>query len=280
MTSLWRVYLRLGRVSNLPTVWTNCLAGVILAGASPEPVSFALLLASMCLLYVSGMFLNDAFDQEFDRKYRPERPIPSGEIPGRHVYAIGFGLMLAGLAILLASTIEAILWGSALSALIVYYNYRHKRDPASPSIMALCRVMVYFCAAAATGGTALTPKVIGGAAVLMAYMIGLTYVAKQENLTEVKNLWPLVFLAAPFLYAYAVAPGILYPLFLAWVLYALSHLFKAKKNIPRAVVSLIAGISLLDGVLIAEAAPLESWSWLGIAGFLLTLFFQRYVSGT
>ena len=28
----WRTYLRLGRVSNLPTVWTNVLAGVVLIG--------------------------------------------------------------------------------------------------------------------------------------------------------------------------------------------------------------------------------------------------------
>lgn len=175
MKSRRRVYLRLGRVSNLPTVWTNCLAGVILAGAAPEPVSFALLLVSMCLLYVSGMFLNDAFDLDFDRKFRPERPIPAGEITGRSVYGIGFGLMLTGLAILLASTAEAILWGIVLAALIVYYNYRHKRDPASPLIMALCRVMVYFCAASAAGGTAFSLKVAGGAGALMAYMIGLTY---------------------------------------------------------------------------------------------------------
>src|SRR5688572_27312474 len=30
----WLVYLRLGRISNLPTVWTNCLAGMILAGGT------------------------------------------------------------------------------------------------------------------------------------------------------------------------------------------------------------------------------------------------------
>ena len=35
-TPLWRIYLTLGRVSNLPTVWSNCLAGVILAGGVPN----------------------------------------------------------------------------------------------------------------------------------------------------------------------------------------------------------------------------------------------------
>ena len=31
-------------------------------------------------VYAGGCVLNDAFDHEFDQKYNPERPIPSGEI--------------------------------------------------------------------------------------------------------------------------------------------------------------------------------------------------------
>jgi hypothetical protein len=41
-----------------------------------------------------------------------------------------------------------------------------------------------------------------GAGALLAYLIGLTYVAKQETLGQVRNLWPLAFLAVPFLYAH------------------------------------------------------------------------------
>ena len=62
----WGVALRLGRVSNLPTVWTNVLAGGILAGADPaHPLVLVPLLAAS-LLYVGGMYLNDAFDAEID----------------------------------------------------------------------------------------------------------------------------------------------------------------------------------------------------------------------
>ena len=88
---------------------------------------------------------------------------------------------------------------------------------------------VYFCAAA-VAGRVLAPEVIGGSVVLTAYMIGLSYVAKQENLTEIQNLWPLVLLAAPFIYS---ARGTLYLLFLGWVIFALSFLFRKPKNIPR-----------------------------------------------
>ena len=36
---------------------------------------------------------------------------------------------------------------------------------------------------------------------LLCYLIGLTYVAKQETLGEVRNLWPLLFLGVPLVYA-------------------------------------------------------------------------------
>ena len=68
MASL-RTLLVLGRVSNLPTVWTNCLAGWLLGGGG-DWTRFAWLCAGATLVYVGGMFLNDAFDAEFDAQGR------------------------------------------------------------------------------------------------------------------------------------------------------------------------------------------------------------------
>ena len=67
--------LRLGRISNLPTVWTNVLTGAVLAAGVGEALSgkLPLLLIALSLFYVGGMFLNDAFDAEFDAKNRPEQ---------------------------------------------------------------------------------------------------------------------------------------------------------------------------------------------------------------
>src|ERR1043165_7364980 len=76
--SFLRTLLLLGRVSNLPTVWSNCLAGWWLGGGGNfEKLPY--LFAATTVLYIGGMFLNDAFDAEFDRVYRKERPIPSGK---------------------------------------------------------------------------------------------------------------------------------------------------------------------------------------------------------
>ena len=61
-------FLRLGRVSNLPTVWSNALAGAALAGAWPPDGRLVPLLAAMTLAYTGGMFLNDAFDRDIDAR--------------------------------------------------------------------------------------------------------------------------------------------------------------------------------------------------------------------
>jgi hypothetical protein len=68
--------------------------------------------------------------------------------------------------------------------------------------------------------------------------------------------------------------------FTAWTLVALWFLRRRQPgDVPRAVVSLIAGISLLDALLIAGAGA-AGVAWLAVAGFGLTLAGQRLVAGT
>lgn len=89
-TMNWAVALRLGRVSNLPTIWTNVLAGTVLAGSTPTPVPLGLLLLAISLFYMAGMYLNDAFDRHFDAAAYPQRPIPSGAVAAGTVFTMGF----------------------------------------------------------------------------------------------------------------------------------------------------------------------------------------------
>ena len=51
------------------------------------------------------------------------------------------------------------------------------------------------------------------------------------------------------------------------------------KMIGRAVVSLIAGVSLIDATFIA-LTPQSLWSLLALATFVLTLSWQRRIKGT
>jgi hypothetical protein len=166
----------------------------------------------------------------------------------------------------------------------VLYNRHHKKNPLSPVLMGICRVLVYVTAGLAVASELPAPLQVG-ALLLLCYLIGLTYVAKQETLGEVRNLWPLAFLAAPVIYALTVAPrsptaAILCLAFVVWVGVALWFLRRRQPgDVPRAVISLIAGISLLDAVLIAGAGDLQT-AWLAALGFVLTLVLQRAVPGT
>jgi 4-hydroxybenzoate polyprenyltransferase len=123
------------------------------------------------------------------------------------------------------------------------------------------------------------------ALLLLSYLIGLTYIAKQETLAAVENLWPLLFLAPPLVYALAMAGtsgvGALAAALLAACVAAALWLLRRRRpgDVPRAVVTLIAGICLLDAVLIASAGAV-GLAWLAIGAFALTLALQRLVPGT
>ncbi|AUX39795.1 hypothetical protein SOCE26_011900 [Sorangium cellulosum] len=288
-----RVYLRLGRVSNLPTVWTNVLCGMALSGAGLRASSAALVGLAASLMYVGGMFLNDAFDREIDARERPERPIPSGLVSAREVFAVGYGLLGAGVLSVAAYAHVAgrgpgaALAGTLLAGAIVLYDAWHKGNPLSPALMGLCRVLVYAMAALAAGGQ-LGIAVLGGGVSLLFYLIGLTAIAKQENLISVRSLWALGFMAVPFLYAIGAPLAgmmgtIAYGALAGCVIHAVRLLRGTRRDrIPRAVVTLIAGISLLDAVLIARSgAPGASGAAaLAMLGFPLTLAMQRVVRGT
>ena len=113
-----RTLLVLGRVSNLPTVWSNCLAAWLLAGGG-EGKRLALLLASGSCLYVGGMFLNDACDAEFDRQQRQERPIPSGLISPGAVLTCGVVALVAGVLLTVPLGVWPLGCALALAAVIV-----------------------------------------------------------------------------------------------------------------------------------------------------------------
>jgi 4-hydroxybenzoate polyprenyltransferase len=172
------VYLRLGRVSNLPTVWTNVLAGAALARVPLSPAAIAVALLACSLLYTAGMFLNDAFDHRHDAAHQPERPIARGLVGAGEVYAVGF-VLLGGGALLLLPFGRAFAAALALAATIVVYDAWHKRNPLSPLLMALCRALVYVTAAYATGARALGWPLYAGCALLFAYLVGLTWWAKR-----------------------------------------------------------------------------------------------------
>jgi 4-hydroxybenzoate polyprenyltransferase len=279
------ILLRLGRVSNLPTVWTNALAATVLAGGAWQSARTGLVLVAMSLLYVGGMYLNDYFDRAIDARERPARPIPAGDITANAVAAAGFGMLAAGVVLLAAAGVMAAAMGLVLAALIVAYNLFHKGVALSPVTMGLCRAFVYFGAAAAVAGQVSGPVLLAGFA-LTAYVAGLTYAARQESLDRIGNLWPLLLLAAPMVLALpalreGTAAIAVWLALTGWSAYAVFLLAKRPMPgaVPRAVGALIAGISLVDATFLAGIGAILP-ACVAVLGFAATLFAQRYIAGT
>jgi 4-hydroxybenzoate polyprenyltransferase len=276
---------RLGRVSNLPTVWTNVLAATVLAGGEWRNLRTGVVLVAMSLFYVGGMYLNDYFDRAIDARERPTRPIPAGDLAAGTVAAIGFALLAGGvvsMAVLGQATLPA---GLALALAVVGYDVWHKGNPAGPVVMGLCRALVYVgAAAAAVGGV--RPVVTVTALAMLAYVAGITYAAQQESYDRIGNLWPLAALAAPAVVALAIATdGALaiaaVSLLAAWTAAAVHLLMRrpVAGSVSRAVSWLIAGISLADAALVAGTGAVAAAA-LAVLGCAATLVAQRWVAGT
>lgn len=269
--------LELGRVSNLPTVWTNVLAGVVVAGGSLRPDRVAVLMVSVSLAYVAGMYLNDAFDRDIDAIERPERPIPSGRVSARTVFACGFAMLLASLAMLAWLGMAPLAAGVALAVAIVVYDVHHKNNVFGPVVMGLCRALVYFVAGASVA-PAPTLALVLAAAVMLSYVVGLTALAKQGELTKFRHMSPLILLAAPIGYGVLHGAWVMSLVLAAWVSWCLC-VQVISRRIPQAVGGMIAGIALVDAVIIAGEGRFVV-AMLAVCGLFATKFLQRFIQGT
>jgi 4-hydroxybenzoate polyprenyltransferase len=277
--------LVLGRVSNLPTVWSNCLAGWWLSGGG-NFWKLPLLLLGVSALYTGGMFLNDAFDADFDRQRRASRPIPSGQISVDTVWTFGWAWLALGILLLIFCGKIAGALAVVLAICILIYDAAHKAITASPWLMGLCRFWVYVIAgtAAANG---LNGNSIWCGVALAFYIVGLSYVARRESFRGPVPHWPLLLLAAPVFLAMLMNAGdarkaaMILSLALAlWVARCTRTIFIGGEiNVGRIVSGLLAGIIFADWLAVAPQCPREL-SAIFLILFGATLWLQRFVPAT
>lgn len=283
--------LALGRVSNLPTVWTNVLAAAVVAGATLEPFAIATTALALSSFYCGGMFLNDAFDRDVDAVERPDRPIPAGRATARQVFVLGILQLAIGILALWATASArgtnpafALASGALLAGAIVTYDAAHKRNPFAPWIMGLCRALVYVCTAAVLATEPRWPSVLSAALALATYTASVTYVARVEATGRASRAWPLALMAvAPLIIvAEAGLQKAIVPvaIFAIWTAYALSRAFRATgPDVPGAVTRAIAGMCLLDAAW-ASVGGAHAIAASAACGLPLTRFAQRRVAGT
>ena len=277
----WRAWLRMARVSNTPTTVSDTVAGAVLVSTAAAVGTVAVVAVAIALFYTAGMILNDVLDEEVDRRERPERPLPSGQVSRRAAVGAVIGLFAAGEALLALEGWKPCVAGLGLIALIVLYDAWHKGNAISPVLMAGCRAMVYVVAGLAVAG-ALNAELWGAAALLLVYVVGLTQVAKAEG-GGIAARWPVVAVLAPAVYWAKelpdVAVALLLVAFLLWAGYAL-WLVLGQRRIGPGVVRLIAGIAIYDALAVAGAGGSAAALAVCLGAFVATIALQTKIAGT
>ena len=249
-----------------------------------EAGRMGVVIVAASLIYVGGMVLNDAFDADFDRQFRRERPIPSGAVPEPKVWQAGWSLLVAGFIGLAVQGWWPAILAAMLTGSVVLYDAVHKRVTLSPVLMAACRFFL-FLTVASTGERGVTGEAMWAAVAMAAWIVGLSYIARRESRRGPMAHWPLVLLAMPWVLATLVhgdapAPGVLAAggLALGWTLWSLSHtLCRQQPHFGRTVSGLLAGICLVD--LLAVAPEPRGMVVYGLL-FLVGLLSQRFVPAT
>ena len=147
-----RAWLELLRISNLPTVWSNLIAGAVIAAMFDGRVvawQMLVILVAGSALYLGGMVLNDVFDLEIDTRERPGRPLPSGRVSIRRASMAGWGLVVLGGLLPWTISIATGAVAVVLAGLVVLYDRIHARTARSVLVMAACRAALYLLAAMA-----------------------------------------------------------------------------------------------------------------------------------
>lgn len=280
----------LGRVSNLPTVWSNCLAAWLLGGGGSSSGLLVVMLGAS-LVYLGGMWLNDAADAGFDREHRPERPIPAGRIAAADVWVGGIILLLGGAAVLVGGGRAHPILVFLLVLSVILYDLVHKRIPFASVVMGACRFLL-FLVAGSSAVDGVTGEAVWSALVLAGYVTGLSEVARVESGvapgSPVIRWWAVGAVLLPLGLAGFMNPpafwvrpllGVPAALFGLWTARCLVQLWRPDGSGPRrAVAGWLAGIVWVD-VLAVLPAP---WPWgcVFLACFGLAILLQRVIPAT
>jgi hypothetical protein len=276
-----RTLLALSRAASLPTVWSNCLAGWWLSGGGNTD-NLPLLFMGATSLFLSAVFLNDAWDEGYDRQFRRIRPIPSGAVATAVVLRWAVIWLLAGEACLFAVSRTAGVLGVALALCAALYNAIHRLITFSPVLLGLCRLLLYLIAGSAAANGVSGWSIWCGLALAL-YLLGAGCLPRPENTRGPSDFWPLVLLGTPVLLALLMDPGPyqlpaaeLSAILGLWVVYCLRYAYwPADRNFARATSGLVSGIVLVDWLAVVDVPRELSLVFLGLFG--ATLLLQRLV---
>jgi 4-hydroxybenzoate polyprenyltransferase len=257
------------------------------------------LVAAGVFLYVAGNFLNDWYDREWDAEHRPERALPSGMFcPGTYL-AVAVGLVvMAGVCAWAVHKIAMVVVGGIL-VFVVAYTVLHKRTGWGVVWVGLCRALLVVLGMTGMGlsdvGSERFWEVVGMSFLvpvpLFCYIVGLSVSARFEAKGQVPRraaslsvamlalpmaiVWGglMIVTRAP-VFFWAAVP------FVGWMMICLSR----RRTIPRYVSGLLAGIPLVDWMVLSasmQAVAGDRWiiapvvMFIPLIAFVAGLLMQR-----
>jgi 4-hydroxybenzoate polyprenyltransferase len=247
--------LATARIANVPSVVSNLGVGVLLGSLDTgEGFSWPwLLTVAAVLFYVSGNFLNDWADREWDVVNRPERALPRGLFGSNQYLAFACAGIAVGMILAAIHGWGAVIVSAVLVGLIVLYTKVHKTTALGVIPMGLCRACLPVLGYVAMRGS-MAGSVIFPAVGLFVYIVALSLSARWEAKAEAEGKQHM---SRSMLVAAGVIPALL-PLMVmpvaGWVGMVAFFLWmglcvtRYRTPVPAHVSALLAGIPLLDWV--------------------------------
>lgn len=297
-----RQYLLLIRLPNVFTAPPDIAAGYFAAVAPSgeiDIVRLAALMISSGLLYIAGIIFNDYFDMEIDRKERPFRPLPSGNVSKRLAVVIALSAFAAANMIAFKIGLASFAISIALSLIIIAYDYWLKHTVAGPFAMGGARSLnvllgasagifsssTYLSSSVASSVIDIAPRLgiaVFAAASLFAYVVAITLLSKKEMGSEKPSSLPfsivfaiiatiaviglvLMNLLWVFLLNLLIFAGIMIITFKKYVIAVASTDTTNQPSVQKAIRNMVISIVVLDSVFVSGTA--------GLAQGLATLLF-------
>ena len=246
------------------TAVSNILAAAIIATSGQLSLNTLLLCVASLCFYFAGMALNDCFDYKIDLAERANRPIPQGLISLSQAWLVGFALLGCALVLAFLHSVTTFYVGLILSSCILLYNGVVKDGLAGSIFMASCRYFNWLLGASIA---VITLNSFYFALPILFYIIGLTYLSKQEVQATNKNavffiaaMLVLCALAMMGLTRYVLSLTVMqsivsYSLICLWFLLNIQKLVNVftsfnPENIQKMITWLIIGVIPLDALIV------------------------------